>query len=380
MFLGFLIHLRQGGFKVSLKDWLSLIEGMEMGLHGQTLNGFFVLSRALLVKTESDLDKYEELFYHYFKSISSRQLAEEMQRLASDRERAQRVFAGYMEKKRLTPAALADALDARFMVDAEGHGSAAAGDAGMASGKLTGIAAGGGAGSGAAMQGAGGKSVIHARNERRFRDWRSDQNIESRQFQMAFRLLRELSRKLDTNEEELDIRGTIDNTCRQGGILDIRMQPPRRNRLKLMVLIDSGGSMQPYEQLCSLLFQSLHKANTFSDLKIYYFHNCVEAELYKDPSIDPNKTVKTEWVLRNISKDYKVILVGDADMSRYELEDKWFKKLREKYDHIVWLHPQEKEENIAWMSESFIEIEKIFPMYRLSIDGLKDAMYKLMRA
>lgn len=197
-------------------------------------------------------------------------------------------------------------------------------------------------GNGTMMQGAGGKSIVHAQGTRKFRDWRTDCTIESRQFQMAFRLLRELSRKLENNEEELDMRGTIDNTCRQGGILDIKMQPPRKNRLKLMVLIDSGGSMRPYEQLCSLLFQSLHRANTFSDLKIYYFHNCLEEKLYKDPVIDTQETVKTDWVLRNISGDYKVIFVGDAEMAMHELVDisygssfssssdglTWFKDLR----------------------------------------------------
>ena len=175
------------------------------------------------------------------------------------------------------------------------------------------------------MQGAGGKSIVHVRGDRRFRDWRTDCTIESRQFQIAFRLLRELSRKLYSSDEELDIRGTVDGTFRQAGILDIKMQPPRKNRLKLMVLIDSGGSMKPYEELCSLLFQSLNKANTFSDLKIYYFHNCLEDKLYRDPSINPADTIKTDWVIRNISKEYKVIFVGDADMAMHELMESFGK-------------------------------------------------------
>jgi len=251
-----------------------------------------------------------------------------------------------------------------------------------------------GPGNGPSMQGAGGKSVIHARGDRKFRDWRTDSTIESRQFQMAFRLLRELSRKLNTQEEELDIMGTINSTCKQGGILDIKMQPPRRNKLKVMVLIDSGGSMRPFEELCSLLFQSLHKANTFTDLKIYYFHNCLESVVYKDPSIDTEEVVQTDWILRNISSDYRVIFVGDADMAIHELMDTsynpyransrpdgitWFRRFKEKYAHSIWLHPQEREDNIMWMAESFVEIEKVFPMYRLSIDGLKDGMYRLMR-
>lgn len=369
MFLDFLLFLRAGRFPVSLNEWLSLMDGMQKGLHGQTLQGFYVLSRALLVKKETDLDRYEELFLQYFQNVISQQMDEEMTALLHERELFRRVLADMAEDGdlrgpdlQMAIRALEARLDAVEAADGE--------DFRLGAGEMAG---------GSMIQGAGGRSIVHARGDRRFRDWRTDCTIESRQFQMAFRLLRELSRKLETSEEELDIRSTIDSTCRQGGILDIRMQPPRRNRLKLMVLIDSGGSMRPYEQLCSLLFQSLHKANTFSDLKIYYFHNCLEGEVYKDPSIDRNETIETRRVLRNISADYKVIFVGDADMARHELELKWFERFREKYSHIIWLHPQEREENLAWMSESFVEIEKLFPMFRLSIDGLKDGMYRLMR-
>ena len=399
MFLDFLLFLRAGGLKVSLNDWLSLIEGMHMGLHGQTLRGFFILCKALLVKRETDMDKFEELFYQFFKNVTSEELRKKMEELLHHPETAKEIFANYMQQNDLDPQemikTLGERLDATEAVYCEG--SAMGADA-VTSGSMTpGKGLGAGPGNGNMMQGAGGKSVIHSRGDRRFKDWRTDCTIESRQFQMAFRLLRELSRKLETSEEELDIRGTIDHTCRQGGILDIRMQPPRKNRLKLMVLIDSGGSMRPYEQLCSLLFQSLHKANTFSDLKIYYFHNYLEEVLYKDPSIDTMQTVKTDWVLRNISGDYKVIFVGDADMSMSELVSSpygssysssmydapdgitWFRRFKEHYEHSIWLHPQEKEENIAWMSESFIEIGKVFPMFRLSIDGLKEGMYRLMK-
>ena len=392
MFLNFLLFLRAGGLKVSLNDWLSLIEGMSMGLHGQTLKGFFVLSRALVVKTETDLDKYEELFYQFFKNVSSEKLRKEMEELLHHPEMAQEVFENYMEHNDLDPQTLIQAMEMRLDEESMVEGTEGAGESPLVKGKpTTGIGI--GPGNGAMAQGAGGRSVVHARGDRRFRDWRTDCTIESRQFQMAFRMLRELSRKYENNEEELDIRGTIDHTCKRGGILDIRMQPPRKNRLKLMVLIDSGGSMRPYEQLCSLLFQSLNKANTFSDLKIYYFHNCLEGVVYKDPSIDTTDTVKTDWILRNIASEYKVIFVGDAEMAIHELVDSnycswmntppdgitWFRRFKEKYEHSIWLHPQEREDNVAWMSESFVEIEKVFPMFRLSIDGLKDGMNKLLK-
>lgn len=399
MFLDFLLFLRAGGLKVSLNDWLSLVEGMHMGLHGQTLRGFFVLCKALLVKRETDMDRFEELFYQFFKNVTSDELRKKMEALLHHPETAKEIFAGYMQQKDLDPRELIKTLEERLESPEAAYleGPAIEASPAINSALSPGKGLGAGPGSGNLTQGAGGKSVVHARGDRRFKDWRTDCTIESRQFQMAFRLLRELSRKLETSEEELDIHGTIDRTCRQGGILDIRMQPPRKNRLKLMVLIDSGGSMRPYEQLCSLLFQSLHKANTFSDLKIYYFHNYLEEVLYKDPSIDTTQTVKTDWVLRNISKDYKVIFVGDADMSMSELVSSsysgscsgsmydtpdgitWFRRFKGHYAHSIWLHPQEKEENIAWMSESFIEIGNVFPMFRLSIDGLREGMYRLMK-
>lgn len=391
MFLDFLLKLRAGGLKVSLNEWLSLIDGMRMGLHGQSIHGFFILCRALLVKSETDLDRFEELFYQFFKDVSSEELRREMEALLHHPEEAGQIFAQYIERHDADPDSIRKALQVRF---GPGEASGAAAVVSETTGKAVGSTPGAGAdgpvpGTGGAMPGSGGRSAIHAPGDRKFRDWRTDCAIESRQFQMAFRLLRELSRKLNTQEEELDIGSTIHATCSRGGILDIRMQPPRRNKLKVMVLIDSGGSMQPFEQLCSLLFQSLHKANTFTDLKIYYFHNCLEGQLYKDPSIDTEDTIATDWVLRNVSRDYRVIFVGDAEMAMYELVGSsygsvvdgitWFKRFREKYRHSIWLHPQEREEYAAWMSESFLEIEKVFPMFRLSIEGLKDGMYKLMR-
>lgn len=395
MFLDLMLFLRAGGLKVSLNDWLVLIEGMRQGLHSQSLEGFYILCRTLLIKNETDLDRFEELFFGYFKSISSKDLENDIKDLLQNPQTIEHIFENYMKKNGLDTLSIKKMLQKRLNAAEELYGesvpfyTASTDTAASAAGRGTGA----GAGNGTMLQGAGGKSIIYAQGSRRFRDWRTDCTIESRQFQMAFRLLRELSRKLESSEEELDIRETINLTCRQGGILEIKMQPPRKNRLKLMLLIDSGGSMRPYEQLCSLLFQSLNKANTFSDLKIYYFHNCLEDKLYKDPLIDTLHTVKTDWVLKNISKEYKVIFVGDADMAMHELIGSpygsltslqpdgitWFRRFREKYRHSIWLHPQEREENAAWMSESFIEIEKVFPMFRLSIDGLKEGMYKLMK-
>ena len=391
MFLDFLLHLRKGGIKVSLNEWLALVNGLDKGLHGQTIHGFYILSRTLIVKSETTLDLFDELFYQFFKDITSEDLLREMEELLHHPELAEKIFAAYMDEKDMEPDELRKRLQTRISslpteqveIQKKNSASGVEGlDASYPDSANTGL-----------LQGAGGRSIIHDPGDRKFRDWRSDSTIDSRQFQMAFRLLRELSRKLDSSELELDVMETVNATCKRGGILDVQMRPPRRNKLKLMVLIDSGGTMQPYEELLSLLFQSLNKANTFTDLKIYYFHNCLESRIYKDPSIDTEETIETDWILRNISGDYRVIFVGDADMAMYELVSggstsyrsstadgiTWFRKFKEQYSHSVWLHPQEREENENWIPESFKEIEKVFPMYRLSIDGLKDAMYRLMK-
>lgn len=393
MFLEFLMLLRSQGLKVSMHEWLSLMQGLRMGLHQQTLNGFYILCCTLIIKTESDMYKFDQLFHSFFKSISPEEVRQELGEMLNDPETLQNSCGKYLQHRQLSPRLASETIARRL--DACEESSQSLAGSGQAASNVVGAGDGGGTaspGTGGQMQGSGGKSIIHAQGDRRFRDWRTDCTIESRQFQMAFRLLRELSRKLNASEEELDINQTIHATCNRGGILDIRMQPPRRNRLKVMVLIDSGGSMRPFEQLCSLLFQSLHKANTFTDLKIYYFHNCLEGKTYLDPSINTDKTIDTRWILKNISDDYRVIFVGDADMALHELVSDggygntdpdgitWFKMFKEKYSHSIWLHPQEREENIMWMGESFIEIEKVFPMYQLSIDGLKEGMYRLMKA
>ena len=395
MFTGFFYLLRAHGFRVSLNEWMTLIEGLMLDLQHDSLTGFYELCRAVLVKSEADYDKFDQIFLEYFDGVPYQdELPKELMDWLNNPAAAMEEFRKFLRTQGYEEKSIEEILkmfEERLKEQTEEHngGSYWIGTNGYSNFGNSGHSPQGIRVGGQSMY----RRAFQVAGERRFRDFRKDNVLDIRQFQMAFRLLRELSRKLETSEEELDIRGTIDHTCRRGGILDIRMQPPRKNRLKVMILIDSGGSMRPYEQLCSLLFQSLHKANTFSDLKIYYFHNCLEQRVYEDPEVDPAKSIKTDWILRNISSEYKVIFVGDADMAIHELMDgsgsswstasddgiTWFRRFREKYPHSIWLHPQEREQELAWMPESFVEIEKVFPMFRLSIDGLKDGMYKLMR-
>ena len=112
---------------------------------------------------------------------------------------------------------------------------------------------------------------------------------------------------------------TIQDTADNAGVLKVRYKRPRENTVKVLLLMDSGGSMDYYRELCSLLFQSVSKAGRFKDLKVYYFHNSPGKRLYLDPTLDWRNSVLTEWVMNNIPSDYKVIIVGDASMSMQEL-------------------------------------------------------------
>ena len=140
---------------------------------------------------------------------------------------------------------------------------------------------------------AGMKTAFAVMGERRYKDFRRDTKLTMRQFQVALRELRQYSRKLDLPKTELDIDGTIDSTCNQGGYLKLEFQQPRKNTVKLMLLFDSGGSMYPYSELCNQLFQAVHKANHFKDVKTFYFHNCIYAKLYKNPECNSGEWKET---------------------------------------------------------------------------------------
>ena len=237
------------------------------------------------------------------------------------------------------------------------------------------------------------RSAYRVAGERKYRDWRKDNTIDSRQFQMAFRSLRQLSSNSDEPKTELDIDATIRKTCDNAGNLSIEFTRPRKNALKLMLLMDSGGSMDYYRELCSLLFQSVSKAGRFKDLKVYYFHNSPGKRLYLDPTLDWRNSVLTEWVMNNIPSDYKVIIVGDASMSMQELlpSYNWWKsdvpensglalllELKRRYPHIIWFHPQPRPAYSSYWTQTFELLEKYFDMYQLSIDGMTKGMKKLM--
>lgn len=394
MFTPFFYLLRSRGLKVSMNEWLSLMEALEKGLHGSSLSGFYYLGRSILVKSEVDFDKYDGAFLEYFKDVQMTtdlpqelidwlENPEEEPGDEFDMERA-------MQNDNISQMDIQKMLLERIEEQDEEHngGSYWVGTGGVSVFGNSGFSP-----RGIRVGGQGGqKRAFQVASERKFRDFRHDNTLDTRQFQMALRKLREFSSNLDSSELEFDIDQTIKKTGEKAGTLEIAYKKPRRNTVKVMLLMDSGGSMNYYSYLCSALFQALDKSNHFKDLQVYYFHNCIYSKIYKEPTLRPDSLMPTEWILNNISNEYKVIIVGDGQMEpsellygsyyKYGARDEiagieWLTRFREKYPHLVWLNPSSRPYG-GWWSKTYDIINNDFNMFPLSLDGLNMALKKLM--
>ena len=392
MFLTFFYLLRASGINVSLSEWLTLMEGLRMDLHDSTLSGFYTLCRSVLLHSEADFDRFDQVFLEFFKDVKHvDEVPPEMLKWLEhpeldlvELERLSEITGLSVEEIETMFAERLKGQDAEHNGGRKWVGTGGFTPFGHRGKKLGGIRVGGKSNY---------RSAYRVAGERKYRDWRKDNTIDSRQFQMAFRSLRQLSSNSDEPKTELDIDTTIRKTCDNAGNLSIEFTRPRKNALKLMLLMDSGGSMDYYRELCSLLFQSVSKAGRFKDLKVYYFHNAPGKRLYLDPTLDWRNSVLTEWVMNNIPSDYKVIIVGDASMSMQELlpSYNWWKSdvpensglallldLKRRYPHLIWLHPQPRPAYSSYWTQTFELLEKHFDMYQLSIDGMTKGMKKLM--
>ena len=395
MFVEFFYLLRERGLKISLNEWMTLLQGLEKGLHGSTLTGFYQLCRAVLIKTEADFDRFDQVFLEFFKGVPFEgELPEElMDWLNHPTEDLQRSIEkmremGFQDE---TLEELLKRLGERLKEQTEEHnggnywvgtqGRSAFGNNGW---HPNGIRVGGQSRHRTAMMVAG---------ERKYRDFRKDNTLDVRQFQTAFRLLRQLSAQSDTTEREVDVDGTIHDTCDHAGTLHIRWQKPRKNAVKVLLLMDSGGSMEYYAGLCSQLFQAATKSNHFKELHTYYFHNCIYDTLYNEPTMWYQDSVATEWVLQQYDPSYKVIIVGDAAMNPYELREKrynwgegtygpsgleWLDKFRTQYPHLIWLNPEPMPASPSYWGQTHYQLGQIFPMFDLSAEGLETGMKRLM--
>jgi uncharacterized protein with von Willebrand factor type A (vWA) domain len=393
MFIDFLYFLRAYGLKVSVNEWMSLTRALDEGLADSSLTGFYHLCRSLLVKSESDFDTFDAAFAAYFEGIA---LAGDLPDEFFDWLNAPVIGAGgdgFLERLSLEFDELRRMFEERKREQDARHdggsywigtgGTSAFGNSGFSD---YGIRAGGEGMHGRAVQVAG---------ERRFRDFRRDKVIDTRQFETAFRRLRQYSSRVDAERTELDVDGTARETSSNAGMLKLVFERPRRNTIKLLVLFDSDGSMLPYSRLTSRLFKAVSRSSHFKDTRFYYFHNCVYEKLYTDPRIRRGRWVDTERVMNELNSDYRVIYVGDAAMAPGELERKggntiiglpnaepgrvWLERLKRRFPHSIWLNPIKEEDWDRTFGQYTIrEIAGIFPMYGLTLDGLERGVRRLL--
>ena len=395
MFASFFYLLRQRGLDVSLNEWLTLLQGMEQGLHRSSLTGFYQLCRAVLVKSEAEYDRFDQVFLEFFKDVPWQgELPEEvLQWLEHPKEdlgeTVRRLRDLGMPEESLEE--LLKRLEERLKEQTEEHngGNYWVGTQGRTPWGNSGWHPGGIRIGGQGRH----RTAMTVAGERKYRDFRKDNTLDTRQFQMAFRLLRQLSVQADSNEKVLDVDGTIRDTCDNAGTLKVRYKNPRKNAVKVLLLMDSGGSMEYYAGLCSMLFQAATKSNNFKELHTYYFHNCVYSEVYTHPGLRWDSVVPTEWLLQNYDASYKVIIVGDGAMSPYELREPrydwekrtygdsglaWLERLRRHYPYLIWLNPEPMPARPDYWSQTHWQLAQIFHMYDLSAEGLEQGMKRLM--
>ncbi len=394
MFLEFFKLLRLHGLKISLDEWLTLIDALDKGMADNSLMEFYYLCRNILIKSETEYDKFDQAFAEYFKGIESvDEIPDELKEWLSQGE-LERLLEDMPDwAKEYDLETLRRMFRERLQEQTEKHDG---GNYWVGTGGTSPFGHGGYNPAGIRVGGTGRhQSAIQIAGERNFRDFRQDNELDTRQFQMAFRKLRQFSSRVDSAKTELDIDATIDATCENAGMLKLVYDKPRKNTVKLLLLMDSDGSMRTYSKLCSQLFQAVNQSTHLKDLKIYYFHNCIYDYLYTDPYIIDGRWIETDWIFKNLGSDYKVIIVGDAAMSSYELTARggninwyawnnepgidWLKRFKRSYDKVIWLNPiKESRWTHAWGARTISMVREIFPMFELTLNGLDKGIHKLL--
>jgi uncharacterized protein with von Willebrand factor type A (vWA) domain len=399
MYINFFYTLRREGIPVSITEWMTLMEALSIGLAESSLTGFYYLARVVLVKSESHFDKYDLAFQKYFQGIETpEQLLDQISewlenplpaRMFSEKERNELINKLGLPDWESLKEALAERLRTQ---DAPHHaGTKWIGTGGTSLFGHSGFHPGGVRLGGESH----GQSAVKVASERNYRAYRNDVTLGIRQFEVALRRLRQFSTRLDGVKDELDLEETVAETCNNAGFLKLVWTRPRKNTVKVIVLMDVGGSMTSYAHICSRLFSAVHKSSHFKDLKFYYFHNCIYDNLYLDASRDTDKTVKTWDILRSLGSDYRLVILGDAAMAPSELtmtngniywdldNDEpgiiWLQRLAKKFPYNVWLNPlPEQEWDRVYGYQTLKIVRDIFPMFELTLEGLERAIKKLM--
>ena len=391
MFVEFFLKLREARVPVSLREYLTLLEALDAGVVDMNVDDFYFLSRAALVKDERNFDKFDRVFGAYFKGIEfladalfseipDEWLRREIEKTLSAEERALLDKLGWDK--------LMETLKERL---AEQKGRHQGGSKWIGTGGTSPFGAYGDHPEGIRIGQDEGRrgSAVKVWDRREFKNLDDSVVIGTRNIKVALRRLRQFVREGATTE--LDLDRTIKATADNGGWLDIHMRPERHNKVKVLLFIDVGGSMNVHARTSEELFSAAR--GEFKHLEYFYFHNCVYESVWKDNRRRHMERIATWDVMHTYPGDYKLIFVGDAAMSPYELVypggsvehwneeagQAWLRRLLDVYDSAIWLNPEP--ENRWGYTESIDMVRQLTGdrMYPLTIKGLEQGMKYLAR-
>jgi uncharacterized protein with von Willebrand factor type A (vWA) domain len=390
MLTEFFFMLRKGGMKPSITELLTLLEAMKRGVAGQSVEDFYYLSRSCLVKDESKFDRFDQIFSAHFHGIEEafRALAEELpddwlrkqaELLLTEEEREQIEAMGGFD-------ALMQALKERLEEQDDRHeggnkwiGTAGTSPFGAYGYNPEGVRIG--------QEGSRHRRASKVWDRREYRNLDDTVELGTRNIKVALRKLRKFAR--EGAADQLDLPDTIDKTARNAGMLDIRMVPERHNAIKVLLCLDIGGSMDDHVRVCEELFSA--SRSEFKHLEYFYFHNFIYESLWKDNRRRHAERVPTTEITHKYGPDYKLVFVGDATMSPYEIvyaggsvehwnEEPgavWIKRLLNAYPKAIWLNPEPQK---RWEYTPSVKLTRELMddrMFPLTLSGLDDGIRSL---
>ena len=391
MLIDFFLHLRHAKLPVSIKEYLMLLEAMREHVIGPSIDDFYYLSRATLVKDERNFDKFDKAFAAYFKGVQAIPgidvdlpldwLKRQLQREFTPEEKAAIEAMGGLDKLMERLRQLLEEQKERHEGGGKWIGTGGTSPFGNGGYNPEGIRIGG--------PSAGNRTAVKVWEQRAYRDYDDQVELGTRNIKVALRRLRKFAR--EGAEEELDLDDTIASTARNAGYLDIRMVPERHNTIKVLMLLDVGGTMDDHIRQTEELFSAAK--SEFKHLEFYYFHNCVYDFLWKHNRRRHAERFETWDIIRKYNADYRLIFVGDATMSPYEVLQPggsveynneeagavWLRRLAERFPKFAWLNPEP--EGVWEYRQSIAVIRQVLQnrMYPVTLQGLERAMRELSK-
>ena len=390
MFLEFFYTLREAGVPVAIQEWMMLMRALTMGQHSSSLLSFYNLSRACLVKSETYFDAFDRAFAQVFHGVEGQlTISDELQKWLEDPKN----FKELTDEERAALEMLtSDELMRRYLEileeQTERHdggdkwvGTGGRSPFGHSGEHPTGIRVGGFSKN---------RSAMKVAEDRRYKNYRTDLTMDLRQTKVALKRLRQLTRT--GPQSELDLDETIDKTCKNAGEIDFVFRAERRNNVRLILLMDVGGTMEPFFRPVSRLLTALHEERGLREFHPFYFHNCVYETVYEDALLFQDSAIPTADLLRRYDERWKLVIVGDAAMHPHELVGargninprletetagiEWLYKLQDHFHRTAWVNPEPPD---RWTrTQSANAIRKIFPMFHLSVDGIESAVSALI--